>query len=90
MSKDGKTSDGHGGLRQKFCCPLRSLRFFSTVLTLTAARKFCAGRFNFTIPANPGAAARQRLFVLPALPLDLLRFSRAASSLFFTACFAHP
>lgn len=23
MSKDGKTSDGHGGLRQKFCCPFR-------------------------------------------------------------------
>ena len=23
MHKDGKTSDGHGGLRQKFCCPLR-------------------------------------------------------------------
>lgn len=23
MNKDGKTSDGHGGLRQKFCCPFR-------------------------------------------------------------------
>ena len=23
MHKDGKTSDGHGGLRQKFCCPFR-------------------------------------------------------------------
>ena len=23
MSKDGKTPDGHGGLRQKFCCPFR-------------------------------------------------------------------
>lgn len=23
MSKDGKTTDGHGGLRQKFCCPFR-------------------------------------------------------------------
>ena len=23
MHKDGKTSDGHGGLRQKYCCPFR-------------------------------------------------------------------
>ena len=23
MHKDGKTTDGHGGLRQKFCCPFR-------------------------------------------------------------------
>jgi len=23
MHKDGKTSDGHAGLRQKFCCPFR-------------------------------------------------------------------
>lgn len=23
MRKDGKTTDGHGGLRQKFCCPYR-------------------------------------------------------------------
>lgn len=23
MNKDGKTSDGHGGLRQKYCCPFR-------------------------------------------------------------------
>lgn len=23
MNKDGKTPDGHGGLRQKFCCPFR-------------------------------------------------------------------
>ena len=23
MSRDGKTPDGHGGLRQKFCCPFR-------------------------------------------------------------------
>ena len=23
MNKDGKTSDGHGSLRQKFCCPFR-------------------------------------------------------------------
>ena len=23
MHKDGKTSDGHGSLRQKFCCPFR-------------------------------------------------------------------
>ena len=23
MNKDGKTTDGHGGLRQKFCCPFR-------------------------------------------------------------------
>lgn len=23
MNRDGKTTDGHGGLRQKFCCPLR-------------------------------------------------------------------
>jgi len=26
MHKDGKTSDGHGGLRQKFCCPFRQSR----------------------------------------------------------------
>ena len=26
MSKDGKTPDGHGGLRQKFCCPFRQSR----------------------------------------------------------------
>ena len=24
MHKDGKTPDGHGGLRQKFCCPFRN------------------------------------------------------------------
>ena len=23
MNRDGKTTDGHGGLRQKFCCPFR-------------------------------------------------------------------
>ena len=26
MHKDGKTSDGNGGLRQKFCCPFRNSR----------------------------------------------------------------
>ena len=23
MNRDGKTTDGHGGLRQKYCCPFR-------------------------------------------------------------------
>lgn len=26
MHKDGKTTDGHGGLRQKFCCPYRNAK----------------------------------------------------------------
>lgn len=26
MNKDGKTSDGHGGLRQKYCCPFRQAK----------------------------------------------------------------
>ena len=70
--------------------PLRSLRFFSTAITLIAAQKFCAEPFNFTVSANHGAATKLRLLLLPALLPDLLRFSSADQLSVFTACFAHP